>query len=102
MAKKDNQNAVKEFREALRLAPAFSVAHYQLAQAYQSLSRPILAEQELALYRELTLHHPKQSVETGALVERDVVQNLGGGKRPSPEPPETSKELRPSSQTPNP
>ena len=102
MAKKDNQNAVKEFREALRLAPAFAAAHYQLALAYHNLSRPIVAEQELALYRELTLHHPKPSVETGAVVEGDVLQNLGGGKRPSPEPPETSKELRPSSQTPNP
>ena len=102
MAKKDNQNAVKEFREALRLAPALPAAHYQLAQAYQSLSRPILAEQELALYRELTLHRPKQSVETGAVVEGDVLQNLGGGERPPLELPEGSRELRPSSQTPNP
>jgi tetratricopeptide (TPR) repeat protein len=101
IARKDNQNAVKEFREALRLDPGLSAAHYQLAQAYHSLGRPILAEQELALYRELTLHYPQQSGETGTVVEGDVLQNLGGGKRPSLEPPETGSELGPSSQRPN-
>jgi tetratricopeptide (TPR) repeat protein len=72
MAKKDNQRAVKEFREALQLAPESSTVHQQLAQTYQNLGLAIPAEQEMARYRELVVRRATKAAEAGTIVKKPV------------------------------
>jgi len=73
MAEKDNQRAVKEFREALQLAPESSTVHQLLAQAYQNLGLAIPSEQEMARYRELVVRRATKAAEAGTIVQKHVL-----------------------------
>ena len=50
---KHNQEAEKEFKTAIRLAPEEADAHYRLARLYESMGRSADAQRELAVVKQL-------------------------------------------------
>ena len=51
--RKDNERALAELREAVRLDPSRADAHYRLAGVYRSLGQPEQAKAELATVKRL-------------------------------------------------
>jgi tetratricopeptide (TPR) repeat protein len=51
--RKQNDRAMRELREAVKLDPSRADAHYRLARVYQSLGRAAEAEAELATVKQL-------------------------------------------------
>jgi len=62
MQRKNYADAAEAFRSAIRVDPAQSDAHFQLARAYQALGRKSEAEAELAKSRELHTERDKSLV----------------------------------------
>lgn len=54
VALKQNEKAVTEFKEGVRLNPRSEMGHYRLGQIYRNLHQLELAQKELALYTQLT------------------------------------------------
>jgi tetratricopeptide (TPR) repeat protein len=71
--RKQNNNAVASFREAIRLDPNSEMAHYKLAQIYRDLNQLALAEQELRLYQKLAQNHRDQVARTRSTIRQFVL-----------------------------
>jgi Tfp pilus assembly protein PilF len=66
MLRKNYAGAAEAFQHAIKIDPAQSDAHFQLARAYQALGRKSEAEAELAKSRELHKKNDESLVLKGA------------------------------------
>jgi len=71
--RKQNQKAVGDFREAIRLDPDSEMAHYRLGQTYRDLNQLTLAERELDFYRKLSRNHRDRMAQTRSAIRQFVL-----------------------------
>jgi len=73
MARKQNQKAVNEFLEAIRLNPQSEIAFYRLGQTYRNLEQLELAQQQLARYAELVRNRRKQMAQSRSAIKQFIL-----------------------------
>jgi tetratricopeptide (TPR) repeat protein len=78
--RKQNEKAVVEYLETIRLDPKSDVAHYRLGQVYRDMNKMELATQELDRYQELSHLHQEELKESRSAVKQFV---LSQGAKPS-------------------
>jgi tetratricopeptide (TPR) repeat protein len=79
-ARKQDQNAVVEYLEAIRQDPTSDSAHYRLAQVYRDMNKLELATQELGRYQELSRLRQEELKQSRSVVKQFV---LSQGAKPS-------------------
>jgi tetratricopeptide (TPR) repeat protein len=72
-ARKQDQKAVVEYREAIRQDPKSDTAHYRLGQVYRDMNQMELARQELDRYQELSRLHHEELKESRSAVKQFVL-----------------------------
>lgn len=73
IARKENQKAVNEFLEAIRLDPLSEMAFYRLGQTYRNLDQLELAQQQLARYAELVRTRREQMARSRRAIKQFVL-----------------------------
>jgi len=73
VARKENQKAVGEFLETIRLDPGSEMAIYRLGQTYRNLDRLELAQQQLARYSELVRNRREQMARSRKAIKQFVL-----------------------------
>ncbi len=72
-AQKENEKAVVEFLEAIRLDPHSEMAHYRLGQIYRDSNRLELAQRELAVYAELSRNRLEKMARSRSAIKQFIL-----------------------------
>ena len=89
LSRREQAQAVAEFRAAVRLEPNSGMAHYRLGQTYRDLGKLEDARRELTRYEELTRTRRERLAQSRSAIRQFV---LAEG-RPSSKPPD--QQVRP-------
>ena len=77
VAQRENEKAVAEFSEVVRINPRSEMAHYRLGQTYRNLNQLDRAEKELAQYTELTRNRRELMARSRAAIKQFVLAQSG-------------------------
>jgi tetratricopeptide (TPR) repeat protein len=83
VARKENEKAVVEFREAVRWNPRSDVAHYRLGQTCRNTNQLELAQEELARYAELTRNRRELMAPSRSAIRQFILAQSGSSSTPS-------------------
>ncbi|MBZ5543275.1 MAG: tetratricopeptide repeat protein [Acidobacteriia bacterium] len=82
MARKEYENAAREFRATIALNPRSEMAHYRLGQTYRNLHQLDLARKELAEYTELTRNRRELVARSREAIKRFILAQSGDSESP--------------------
>ncbi len=77
VAQGENEKAVAEFSEVVRINPRSEMAHYRLGQTYRNLNQLERAEKELAQYTELTRNRRELMARSRAAIKQFILVQSG-------------------------
>ena len=81
---RDYPRAVDAYRKAIEVTPQFEEAHYRLAQAYRLTDQPAKAQEELAIYHDLSRKSADQFAHDRAEIQQFVYHLKGQASSAKP------------------
>lgn len=88
VARNENEKAVAEFLETLRLNPRSEMAHYRLGQTYRNLNRLESAQAELARYAELSRNRRELMARSRSAIKQFILAETSTSAPREAKPPE--------------